>query len=187
MLYRPSCPDCNACEAIRLDVETFKPNKTQRRIYRRGQQAFRVELGEPRLSSEKVALYNKHKVGRELMGEGDPIDETGYGAFLVDSCTESFEIRYVLADSEDSRLAGVAIVDRGSDALSAVYTFFDPQLGHLSPGVFSVLEQMELCKRWGLRWLYLGLYVADCASMAYKARYLPHERLLDGKWVVFDK
>src|SRR5690606_19955933 len=141
VLYRPSCPDCSACEAIRLDVETFEPNKTQRRIYRRGQRAFRVELGEPRLSSEKVALYNKHKVGRELMGEGDPIDETGYGAFLVDSCTESFEIRYLIdqpGGATSSRLAGVAIVDRGSDALSAVYTFFDPELAHLSPGVFSV-------------------------------------------------
>lgn len=187
VLYRPSCPECRACEAIRLDTQVFVPNKTQRRIYRKGQQRFRIELGEPRLSAEKVALYNKHKVGRELMGEGDPIDETGYGAFLVDSCTESFEIRYFLDEPSGPRLAGVAVVDRGSDALSAVYTYFDPDLGHLSPGVFSVLEQLELCRRWGLRWLYLGLYVRDCASMAYKARYLPHERLLDGEWVVFDR
>jgi arginine-tRNA-protein transferase len=125
------------------------------------------------------------------MGEGDPIDETGYGAFLVDSCTESFEIRYIVDNTvegmTESQLAGVAIVDRGSDALSAVYTYFDPDLGHLSPGVFSVLEQIELCKRWGLRWLYLGLYVRNCSSMAYKARYLPHERLLDGEWVVIDQ
>lgn len=186
VLYRPACPSCNACEAIRLDIQSFKPNKTQRRIYRRGQRLFRVELGEPRLSAEKVALYNKHKIGRQLMGEGDPIDETGYGAFLVDSCTDSFEIRYHIDDQAGSRLAGVAIVDRGSDALSAVYTFFDPELAEYSPGVFSILEQIELCKRWGLRWVYLGLYVAECASMAYKARYLPHERLLNGKWVVID-
>jgi arginyl-tRNA--protein-N-Asp/Glu arginylyltransferase len=35
--------------------------------------------------------------------------------------------------------------------------------------------------------LYLGLFVAECSSMAYKARYLPHERLYDGQWVVFDR
>ena len=45
----------------------------------------------------------------------------------------------------------------------------------------------ELCRRWGLRWLYLGLYVADCGSMAYKANYLPHERLDNGRWVSFDR
>ena len=183
VLYRPDCPDCRACEAIRLDVESFRPNKTQRRVHRRGQQVFAVDFGEPTLSRDKVALYNKHKVGRDLMGEGDPIDETGYGAFLVDSCTESFEIRYHI----DRRLVGVAIVDRGSDALSAVYTYFDPAVSKYSPGVFSILEQLELCKHWGLRWLYLGLYVSQCPSMAYKSRYLPHERLVDGRWVVFDR
>jgi arginine-tRNA-protein transferase len=188
VLYRPNCPECKACEAIRLDVHTFVPSKTQRRIYRRGREQFRVELGEPALSAEKVALYNKHKIGRGLMGEGDPIDETGYGAFLVDSCAESFELRYWLADATGKeRLVGVAIVDRGTDALSAVYTYFDPDLKDLSPGVFSILEQVELCKRRGLRWLYLGLYVAECPSMAYKSRYLPHERLYDGRWVLFDR
>ncbi len=191
VLYRPRCPECTACEAIRLDIEMFAPNKTQRRVQRRGRECVRLELGEPSLSDEKVALYNKHKHGRALMGEGDPIDETGYGAFLVDSCTESFEIRYVLRATEHQgapeRLVGVAIVDRGSDALSAVYTYFDPDLAPLSLGVFSILEQIELCKRWGLRWLYLGLFVGECSSMAYKARYLPHERLYDGQWVVFDR
>lgn len=183
VLYRPNCPDCTACEAIRLDVERFRPNKTQRRIHRRGKRTFDVEIGRPRLDADRVALYNKHKVGRDLMGEGDPIDETGYGAFLVDSCTDSFELRYFHEDE----LVGIAIVDQASDALSAVYTYFDPELGHLSPGVFSILEQVELCRRRGLRWLYLGLYVADCPSMAYKARYLPHERLLDGRWVSYDR
>jgi arginyl-tRNA--protein-N-Asp/Glu arginylyltransferase len=183
VLYRPSCADCNACEAIRLDIQSFEPSKTQRRIFRRGEAELRVEVGELRLSSEKVALYNKHKVGRELMGEGDPIDESGYGAFLVDSCTDSFEIQYLYGD----RLIGVAIVDRGTDALSAVYTYFDPDFGEFSPGVYSIMKQLDLCRQWGLRWLYLGLYVRGCSSMAYKAKYLPHERLRDGKWVVFDR
>lgn len=191
VLYRPDCPECEACQAIRLDVETFVPNKTQRRIYRRGRERLRVETGEPSVSAEKVALYNKHKTGRGLMGEGDPIDETGYGAFLVDSCADSFEIRYFLHEGLHEglgdRLVGVAIVDRGTDALSAVYTYFDPDLGDLSPGVFSILEQVELCKRQGLRWLYLGLYVSECPSMAYKSRYLPHERLHQGRWVLFDR
>lgn len=185
VLYRPNCPACNACEAIRLDVAQFEPNKTQRRVHRRGRRALNIEIGQPQLSPDRVALYNKHKIGRSLLGEGDPIDETGYGAFLVDSCTETLELRYTLA--ETGALAGVAIIDRGSDALSAVYTYFDPQLSRLSLGVFSILEQIDLCKRWGLRWLYLGLYVADCRSMAYKANYLPHQRLHDGQWQTYDR
>ena len=81
---------------------------------------------------------------------------------------------------------GVAVVDRAEDALSAVYTYFDPDHGRSSPGVFSILTQLQLCKRWGLRYLYLGLYVEDCKAMAYKSSYLPHERRVGNAWRRFD-
>src|SRR5437762_10536556 len=35
LLYRTACPSCQACEPIRLDVERFEPDKTQRRVLRR--------------------------------------------------------------------------------------------------------------------------------------------------------
>jgi arginine-tRNA-protein transferase len=38
---------------------------------------------------------------------------------------------------------------------------------------------------WGLRYLYLGLYIAESLHMRYKARFVPHQRLLDGKWLEF--
>ncbi|MBL8970836.1 MAG: arginyltransferase, partial [Myxococcales bacterium] len=71
-------------------------------------------------------------------------------------------------------------------ALSAVFFYFDHTFEPLSPGVFSILKQLELCRTWGLRYLYLGLYIAECPSMAYKATYLPHERLLHGRWQRID-
>lgn len=178
LLYSPTCPSCDACEPIRLDMRNFEPNRTQRRVFRRGEERIETELGQPELTDEKVALYNRHKHGRKLLGEGDPIDPAGYSAFLVDTCTDTFEMRYRIHGA----LMGVAIVDRSANSLSAVYTYFDPQYSAISPGVFSILKQAELCQRWGLRYLYLGLYVGDCAAMAYKSRYLPHERLLDGVW-----
>lgn len=183
LLYRPKCPDCVACEAIRLDASTFRGNKSQRRAFKKAAQVITVEHGEPELSADKVELYNRHKIGRDLMGDGDPIDPSGYSAFLVDTCVDTLELRYRV----DGELMGLAIVDRSNDALSAVYTYFDPDYGHLSPGVFSIMAQLDLCRRWGLRYLYLGLYVAGCDSMEYKAGYLPHERLIDGDWRRFDR
>lgn len=182
LLYRTACPSCQACEPIRIDVEQFEPDRTQRRVHRRGLKTFHVEIGPPEFSPEKVALYNRHKAGRGLSADGQDIDEAGYRAFLVDTCCESFELRYRL----DGRLVGVAVVDRAEDALSAVYFYFDPEFERLSPGVFSIMKQIELCRAWGLRFLYLGLYIRDCPSMAYKARYLPHERRLEGRWRRFE-
>lgn len=183
LLYRPSCPDCRACEAIRLDVSAFRPNRTQRRVVRRGGAVFETTIGPPTATAEKRALYNRHKVGRGLVSGGDLLDTRGYQEFLVESCTDTFEVCY----RHDGALVGVAIVDDATDALSAVYCYFDPAYASLSPGVYSILTLVGLCRQWGRRYLYLGLYVRGCRTMAYKVGYLPHDRLIDGVWRRFDR
>ncbi|GIW43944.1 MAG: putative arginyl-tRNA--protein transferase [Candidatus Binatia bacterium] len=178
LLYRPRCPGCQACQAIRLPVREFVPNRTQRRIFRRGNQLLETRVALPVVDAERVRLYNRHKVERRLLTADGLIDRQLYEEFLVDTCAETFELSYWL----DGRLVGVAITDRAADALSAVYCYYDPCLARLSIGTYSILKQLELCRAWGLAYLYLGLYVEGCATMAYKARFLPHERLIHGRW-----
>lgn len=182
VLYRTRCPECNACEPIRLDVHRFKPNRSQKRAFQRGQRVFQVELSMPRIDERRVELYNLHKQSRGLGDGQPPIDAEGYRDFLVSTCCESFELSYFI----DRRLVAVAIVDRGTDSLSAVYCYYDPAYERLGPGTYSIMKQVDLCKRWGLDYLYLGLYIADCGAMQYKARYLPHERMVEGRWVEID-
>lgn len=183
MLYRTACPACTACEPIRIEIARFRPGRTQRRIERLGDRDIETEVGPLEPTLEKVALYNKHKRGRGLSTGERSIDLDGYTAFLGESCCDSFELRYRL----DGQLIGVAVVDRAETSLSAVYFYFDPDEEARSPGVYSVLKQVDLCRRWGLTHLYLGLYIAECSSMAYKRGYLPHERLLGGRWTTFDR
>jgi leucyl-tRNA---protein transferase len=183
VLYRTTCPSCKACEPIRLDVARFVPSRSQTRTFRRGERVLRTEIGPPIVDWQRVKLYNAHKLGRGL-GDGQPsIDGEGYRDFLVSTCNETFEIRYLLGDE----LVGMAITDRGRKSLSAVYCHFHPRYQSLGIGTFSILKQVELCKQWGIDHLYLGLYIEQSAHMAYKARFLPHERLINGSWVRFDR
>lgn len=180
-LYRTACPTCQACEAIRIKVDEFSPSDTQKRVLRRGEQRIKTRMAGPSVTRRKVALYNQHKFGRNLASGEYPIDAEGYRAFLVDTCCETFEMHYLV----DGELIGVAVVDRGQQSLSAVYCYFDPNLGRLSPGTFSILKQISLCQEWGLKYLYLGLFVADSHTMRYKATFRPHQRLIQGEWVSF--
>ena len=150
-----------------------------RRIFKRGDRVIRTEIGSLDPTREKVRLYNRHKRGRGLSSGEPELDLEGYRAFLGETCCESFEMRYWV----DEQLVGVAIVDRAENSLSAVYCFFDPAYEQLSPGTFSILKQLELCEAWGLRYLYLGLYIAEAHSMRYKARFRPHERLFQDGWL----
>ncbi len=181
-LYHQKCPKCRACEALRVDAPAFQPSRTQRRVKAKGDALFCVEVGPVVCDDERVELFSKHETDRGLRRRSEPINLEGYARFLVDSCVEGFEVRYL----RDGALCGVAIVDRGDDALSAVYTYYDPALEKASPGVYSILTEIELCRRWGLRWLYLGLYVEACKELAYKAQYLPHERRIEGVWTRFE-
>jgi arginine-tRNA-protein transferase len=181
-LYRTACPQCRACEPIRLDATAFSPSRSQRRVLSRGDAQLRVEIGTPLADSRRVELYNLHKELRKLGDSQSGIDIDGYREFLVMTCCDSFEMRYV---DQAGKLVGVALVDRGSTALSAVYCYYDPSLSGLSLGTYSILKQLELCKSFGLRYLYLGLFIADCDRMRYKARFTPHERMIDGRWVEY--
>lgn len=182
-LYRTACPTCRACEPVRIEVSAFVPSKTQRRTYRRGESLIQTRVGTPSVTAERIALYNRHKLERGLLIRGDLIDAIGYEDFLVETCVETIELSYRIG----RKLIGVAIADRAADALSAVYCYFDPANEKLSPGTYSILKMAELCRQWGLRYLYLGLYVEGSRTMAYKARFLPHERLIGGKWTRFER
>lgn len=177
MLYRTSCPSCRACEPLRIPVATFVPSRSQRRVLRRNED-LRVELGPATFSEEKLALYNRHKFERGLARREQPMDRRGYEGWFLRSCTRTLEMRYL----EGDRLVGLGIVDLGARDASSVYFFFDPDASRRSLGTFSTLCEIDWLARQGGRYHYLGLYVADCRHLAYKAGFHPHERRIDQGW-----
>ncbi|MFN3151225.1 arginyltransferase [Bremerella sp.] len=181
-IYHTQCPGCNACEPIRIPVEDFSPRRRHRRVLRKAESELRVEIGEPIIDRERVDLYNKHKVGRGLGEPGSEVDLRSLKEFIGITCCDSREFRYYRGDE----LVGVAIADVGREAMSAVYCYFDSELSELGIGNFSVLKQIEACRTWGIKYLYLGFYVAGNAHMQYKASYLPHERRIEGEWQRFE-
>ena len=142
LLYRPQCPACQACEPIRLDISRFKPGRTQRRVLARGLRTIEVLGGPVIVDEERLALYHRHKLERSLeVGEGHLTLET-YRLVFGETCCDTLELVYRV----DGKLIGVAIVDRAAQSLSAVYTYFDPDYSRLSPGIFSILTQIEICR-----------------------------------------
>ena len=181
LLYRPTCDACNACEAIRLNVDEYSFSKTQRRILRKNDARLRVQIGPAMADSVAVSLYDKHRFGRGLNSK--PMDALSYERFLVERCCQSYEMRFFL----DEQVVAIAIIDEGERALSAVYCHHDPDHASLSLGTYAILKQIERARVDGKRFLYLGLYIGGCGPMEYKARFIPHERLVAEHWTRFDK
>lgn len=180
-IYQTRCPNCQACEPIRIDVTQFAFSANQRRTLNKGNRKFRSDLSHLTCDPERIQLFNKHRRLRGLAKRDTDIDAEQYILGFVRSCFDSFEITYW----QDSRLVCLAVCDRGANSLSAVYTFYDPDLKSDSLGTYSILKQIEYCQEMNLTYLYLGYYVAQSSHMQYKSRFKPNERLIDGQWVSF--
>ena len=176
--YRTACPGCQACEPLRVDVAKFVESRSLRRVLKRGDAELRVTIGLPQCDDLRLKLFNQHRLEREMARDDGQATTEDYEAFLCSSYNPTNEICYWWQD----RLAAVAIVDIGETSLSAVYCYFDPELDYLSLGTYSILTQLRLARANQLRWLYLGMYVAENRHLRYKARYYPHERFQAGSW-----
>jgi arginine-tRNA-protein transferase len=179
-VYRPACRGCTRCVPVRIPVDAFRPDRSQRRNWARNLGDFRLVDTPALFQHAHFDLYLRYLANRHPDGSmSDDTSAESYRRFLVDPWggeTRFLELRL------DGRLAGVAVTDLLPNGLSAVYTFFDPDLSARAPGTFAVLAQVETARRLGLPFLYLGYWIGRCRKMAYKALFRPIETWDGRQW-----
>ena len=182
LVYRPACPACRACVSARIRVRELALRRNQRRALQASSGELEVVARTPGLDPAHFDLYTRYLEARHPGGTMTGGGEPDYVQFLFAPwCqTELLELRLA------GRLLAVAVTDSLPDGLSAVYTFFDPDLGSRSPGTLAILAQVELARRRGLDYLYLGYWIGGCRKMSYKGDYRPLDLLVDGSWQRFD-
>jgi arginine-tRNA-protein transferase len=167
---------------VRLAVERFAPNRSQRRNLVRNRDL--VLMDRPAVfDPEHFALYagylrHRHPDG----GMADQLSPESYHDFLIQPWggeTRLLELRL------EGRLVALAVTDRLPGALSAVYTCFEPALSSRALGACALLNQIALARRLGLGSLYLGYWIQDCRKMAYKDDYRPIQALIGTQWREF--
>ena len=176
LVYAPICQDCSACLAVRTVVDEFAPSMSQRRVLRTNEDVTGSEV-KAIATSEQFELFSRYQDRRHAGGDMATMDFFDFQALIEETPVETFlqEFR-----SGDGDLIGACLIDSLGDGVSAVYSFFDPDLKRRSLGTFMILKLMETASARNLPYVYLGYWVNGSRKMVYKDKFRPLE-YYDGK------
>jgi len=176
--YRPACPGCNACIAVRIPAAGFVMAAKWRRILRTNND-LSVQMRPPLATAEQYELFERYQHGRHGQGEMARMDFADYRTMVEVGAMDSAMIEF---RRPDGALIGACLMDRLGVGLSAVYSFYDDRETRRSLGSHMILWLVEECRREGLPHVYLGYWIEECRKMAYKTRFRPIEALTRDGW-----
>lgn len=178
LVYRTYCDGCTRCIPVRIPVNRFQLNRSQRRTLRLNE-ILTVQQVPAKFSEEHYRLYLEYQSRRHPGGDMAQSSSEEFIRFLGNNRFEGtvfFEFRRA------GLLVAVSVVDLLDDGFSAVYTFYDPEQQARGLGTYAILWQIEEVRRRGGESLYLGFWIQESTKMAYKSQFKPYEILSQEGW-----
>ncbi len=174
-LFRPVCRHCQECVSLRLPVRQFSPSRSQRRCLRDNADV-QLEIGDPSVCLKRLDLFNRYHADMQQR-RGWEFHELTAAAYVDGFLSARNQYAREFAYLEKGRLIAIGLVDCLTDCSSSIYFYHDPELRQRALGTYSLLREIDDAARAGRQYHYLGYWVRDCPSMAYKSRFGPHELL----------
>lgn len=182
--YKPMCQNCHACQSIRIIVQDFFPNKTQKRILKKNQNLYR-KIVPPHLKHTHYTLYKSYMNQRHTDEEMAKMTFDDIQAMVEQTTIDTVIVEYYHKDTDE--LQGWVITDLTQNGPSMVYSVFSPAYEKHSLGTYAILNHIDFATELGMPYLYLGYWIQECQKMMYKTNFTPYELLKDMTWIRYDK
>jgi arginine-tRNA-protein transferase len=166
---------------LRISLEKFIYAKSQKQILQKCSR-FEVKIQPIIIDDKKKLLFEKHK-----LRFFDNIPDTLF-TFLSHEpakipCT-ALEINVL----DNEKLIATSFVGIGKKSVSSIYAMFDTDYEEYSLGIYTLLLEVEYCRKYNFEYLYLG-YAYDVPSFYdYKKRFYGLESYLwDKGWANYER
>ena len=164
--FRPNCTDCYQCQPIRVKVDKYSPSRSQRRVINKNRKT-KVIFKKLEFREELYDVYKEHSIDR--FSQETDINEFKETFFY--NSVPAFQSEYYV----DDKLAALGFIDASNEALSSVYFVYRTEYSELSLGTFGAIKEIEYAGSLNLEYYYLGYYIPENQSMAYKNKFKPHD------------
>ena len=165
-------------QPLRIDLERFVPSRSQRRTLA-GNADVRWEIIPARAGQDVQDLFQCHK--RRFTSN---IPESIFDFISRDDPAtrpcECLEFRALL----DDRLMAASFLAIGKASTSSIYGVFDPELADRSPGILTMLKEIDHSRTGGRYHYYPGYATRESSAYDYKKRFSALESLdwETGEW-----
>lgn len=146
----------------RLADHTFK--KSHRKLIRKVESQFRVEVRKAFMDEEKERLYEIHK----LRFKG-PVALNLYEA-LMDTATFNIYDTWETAIYDGDTLIAASFFDLGAISAASIKGIFHPDYNSYSLGFYTMLKEIAFLQEQNFTYYYPGYFVVDYAKFDYKLR-----------------
>ena len=157
------CLDGQLCSVVNirlpLDGHTFK--KSHRRLLNKCSD-LRIEIGPVRLCEQMEELYlqTKHRFKGFVFPE--------LRTFLYDSLDRKVFQSYHVKVYDKEVLVAASVFDIGEIGCMSVLGLYDPRYKYLSPGILTMLLELQWAKENGYRFYYPGYVLDESTTFDYK-------------------
>lgn len=154
---------------LRIDVNKFAPSKSQRKTLRKNSET-KVIFNPASINAEKETMFHAHCQRFKDNVPSSIYDFIDRNPSIVPcGCTQECCL-YL-----DGRLFGISFIDVTPTAVSSIYAMFLPEFSAYSPGLYTLLMEIEFAKAHGKNYVYTGYSFAENSHYDYKKKFVGTE------------
>ena len=166
---------------IRVDLKDYEIKKRHKKLLRRNDSLFEVNLCPLNIHNEAERLYQQQKQKFQGFIHSTLKDYLFANMEVVPYNTKQIEVRH------EGRLIAMSIVDLGLNSIASILGLYDLKAKQFSLGKYTMLKELEFAKNTGIKWYYPGYILDQESSFNYKLNFAPCEYLNEeGEWVPFE-
>ena len=177
-MYLPVCENCQSCVSSRINMHGFEFSKSNKRILRKNIDTYHIKK-KNEIDLDRYKLFIKYTNFKHSKGQMKNMSFEEFKSFVYESPVETKILDFF---NIKNNLIGTILLDVLKDGLSAVYSFYDPNLNKNSLGKLMILKAIMEVERLKLDYLYLGFWIKESQKMNYKLNFNNLELFKNGNW-----